>query len=168
MRFVILDFGTAQREALRLAGGGRAAFNMFPAMEKISMEMLAAEEQLFISQGRRGGGSWARLKPDTVRKKGSSKILYTEGAHDKYKPEPPSGENILFKSMTKVGARFQYLKVFKNSIHFGTNRPFAAVHQYGSPARKIPARPFLRFTPGDVDRWNAILSRHVMKPHTIK
>jgi phage gpG-like protein len=78
------------------------------------------------------------------------------------------GDDILEKSLTEPDAPYQVLKIFKDSIHFGTSRPWAGVHQHGSPARNIPRREFMKFTSKDHSRWNDIIARHIIRPHRIK
>jgi phage gpG-like protein len=158
MRFELLDFGTTQRAANKQRASGERALNFMPVMEAIAVDMLAIEETVFTSQGRRGGGRWKALAPDTVRRKGGDqRILFTSG-HENY----GSGDDALFRSVTKPDAPDQILKVFKTTIHFGTKRKYAARLQYGG--KGIPARPFIRFLPTDVARWERWFLRHVMEP----
>jgi phage gpG-like protein len=151
MQFAIFDFGTVIKEATRLSGMAVAGERTREPLIKIYEHMLAAEEALFASQGRRGGGSWQHLKPDTVRRKGSSIILVQTGA--------------LRDSLTKPGAQFQILRIGNTELEFGTSRPDAAVHQTGTRDGRIPARPFMRFTPFDINRWITIINEHLLRPH---
>lgn len=160
----VTDRGTARIVAEKLFAGAELAVNTEPVIAKMIFDIMRITDTQFISEGRRGGGSWARLKPDTIRKKGTAEILKTEGARPKYKSL--EGENLLYKSVTVEGAPFQILKFTRNSFEFGTNRPYAFVHQYGSPKRHIPARPFLRVLPPDQERWNRWIMRHLVTPFT--
>lgn len=167
MRYVeITDFGSARREAERLAGVARASANLQTPFEEIAADMMRIEKIVFDSNGSRGGGRWARLKEETIIKKGNSAILRTEGSAIGYKKLP--GDNVLEKSLTELDAPYQVLRIYKNSIHFGTTRPWAVVHQEGSFKKNIPRRRFMNFLPGDHKRWNGIIARHIIKPHTIK
>ena len=160
-RFALLDFGSAQRLANKQRASGAAATNFQPVMEAIAVDMLRIEEQIFFSQGRRGGGRWKGLAPDTLRQKdGDTRILFTSG-HTNY----GSGDDALYRSVTKPGAPDQILKVFKSTIHFGTKRPYAARQQFGG--KGIPARPFIKFLPSDVNRWEGWMGEHVMKPFMV-
>lgn len=42
-------------------------------------------------------------------------------------------------------------------LEFGSNRIYAATHQFGAPGRGIPARPFLGTSPDDEDEIVAII-----------
>lgn len=153
MEFVVLDVNrSAERVAAKLNLGADRALNNEEPMWNIVEDLFKIEAAIFSSGGRRGGGSWAKLKPDTIKRKGSSEIL--KGTHDES----------LFRSLTEPGAEFQILDVNRTRIEFGTNRPFAYVHQHGSSRRNIPRRPFIRFAPYDYNRWNQILAAHLMVP----
>jgi len=130
-------------------------------MEKIVADMMRVEAITFKSQGRRGGGSWKKLKPNTIRKKGTHEILMTQGAKSNYTGLEP---NALFKSLTEPNAPFQILTITRDSIRFGTDRPYAGAQQYGSWLRFIPPRPFLRFLPTDTHRWRQMIIDHLMEP----
>lgn len=146
MEFLILEFGAKELED-QLLMAGEAAVQTLPVMEEIQTDMFRVEEAIFSSGGRRGGGSWAQLKPDTIKKKNSSKILVDTGA--------------LKDSVTQPGAQFQILEITNLGIMFGTDRPWAVVQQTGSS--RVPARPFIRFLPNDVNRWTGMIARHIMK-----
>lgn len=151
MEYVILDInGGAEKLEARLLASGQKALNLKGPLADITEDMFRIEEVVFNSNGRRGGGSWARLKDDTVRKKKSAVILQDTG--------------VLKRSVTEPGAEYQILDITNEGIAFGTERPFAAVQQSGSPARNIPARPFLRFLPTDISRWNLLILSHLMEP----
>jgi phage gpG-like protein len=162
---VLLDFGDIEREAIRMHGGALAARDTAKPMSLIAFSMLEAEKAVFRSQGRRGGGSWKQLKDDTKRKKGMSKILYTSGANEGYSS---IGDNALFRSVTELGAPYQVLHISDTIIEFGTDRPYAGAHEFGSKRRPdLPKRPFIRFTPYDINRWRGILWNHLLKPFTV-
>src|SRR5215467_9037508 len=162
MKLKVLDFGTAVNESMRLYGTVIAAQNIKPALEDIYVDMIRVEGIIFDSQGRRGGGSWKRLKEETIRKKGSTRLLFTADANYHYKEL--KGPDLLAKSMTERGAQYQVLHTDKSHIVFGTDRPYAAVHQRGKASRGIPARPFLRFLPVDERRWANMIGRWVVAP----
>ena len=141
MEFKLIDFGSLHKVAGELEKLGRNARYTESVLHLIFLDMLKVEEALIRSQGRRGGGSWKRLKKSTVQKKGMSKILYTEGAFPNYSKY---GDNTLVRSLTVEDAPYQIGEFTNNSILFGTSRPWANVVQSGSRKRKIPARPFIR------------------------
>jgi phage gpG-like protein len=131
-------------------------------LEIIRTDMFRIEEALFRSQGKRGGGSWKRLKPDTIRKKGNSKIIYTEGSNSFYSAY---GNNTLVKSLTQKDAPFHSSHIGNHVLSFGTDRPWAESHQYGAPGASIPRRELIRFTPRDQERWIGWLNEYVMQPY---
>lgn len=45
----------------------------------------------------------------------------------------------------------------------GTNIKYAATHQYGSPKKNIPARPFLLFQPEDIQRIRQRFQAYIRK-----
>lgn len=161
LEFHILDpTDSVDKVVAKLEDSAELAINTLFPMEEIVTDMFRVEETIFSSGGRRGGGSWKKLKDDTVKRKGSVDILRGTG-NSKYGDGP--GDK-LFESLTVRGAEFQILDVSRTGIIFGTERPFAAVHQQGSSSRNIPRRPFIKFTPFDIGRWNKILLNHIVKP----
>jgi phage gpG-like protein len=167
MEPIIIDVKhSVTKEAVRLDAVAKQAQNFTTVMERIYLDILKIEHVMFRSQGRRGGGSWARLKPDTVRKKGDWFILRTDRANPGYSKIGKSNSvDTLYNSVTKPNAAYQIWRIEKNALLFGTARPYAGVHQYGSSKRHIPARPFLRFLDTDVRRWDDWMLFHVVKPH---
>jgi hypothetical protein len=166
MEFYITDHESARILGDRLEAVEGRMRDMIPAYTEIMEDMVTITEIQIRSGGRRGGGSYAALKPDTVRKKGTSDILYTAGANDKY---TRFGDDALVKSVaSRDGNEFSVREVTPDGIIFGTDRPYANVHQRGYSAKKIPARPFLQILQGDVDRWETILSRHMLAPLTTR
>jgi phage gpG-like protein len=164
MHFVILDFGTPQKLSRKMVESSELASSMEPVMIQIAADMLETERVIFQAQGRRGGGSWRSLKPDTIRRKGSgTRILFTSEAHHGY----GSGTDALYRSVTQVGAPNQILQIDKNSVTLGTTRPYAKAMQEGSPHRNIPARPFMTFLPSDIDRWERMIAKRIVKPFVI-
>lgn len=159
MEFGLTGDVDAKFVAVLLKSGAKQAVDTRVVMDKIYLDMLRVEAAVFSSQGRRGGGSWASLKPDTVRRKGTTEILM--GGHgDEYGPDA------LLRSVTEPNAPFQILHITKNSVTFGTDRPYAETQQYGSG--RSPARPFLRFTASDRSRWMGMIAEHLMKPFVSK
>lgn len=155
---VLHSFGTEETANMFLRSG-EAAVNAEVPMLKIAEDMMLVERAVFSSGGRRGGGSWARLKADTVRKKGSTEILRTLNAKPGYSRV---GGDALYKSLSDPGTQYQILRITNDSVTFGTDRPYAGVHQKGSASRNIRARPILRFLPTDVNRWQNWLLRHII------
>jgi phage gpG-like protein len=145
----ITDFGSAIAEAERLEGMAANALDTELPMIEIAGDMLRTTEIVFTSRGKRGGGSWKKLSPNTVRRWGPHPILELTST--------------LRDSVTVPGAPYQILEVSNDFIEFGTEVESAGFQQEGT--RKMPARPFLRFIPADFTRWNNILVRHLIKSH---
>lgn len=131
-----------------------------PVMDEIALDMIRVEGMIFKSNGRRGGGAWRNLKPDTIRKKGTTQILRTAGARQGYSSP---GNDALFRSLTVLGAPGQILEITRRRVEFGTSVESASVHQRGAPSVGIPARPILRFLPSDIARWNRMIAEHLLE-----
>lgn len=157
MDFRILDFGDAARVSLRLQHLGRKAETTLEPMEKISLDMLRVEKAVFDSNGRRGGGSWARLKDSTVERKGTTEILRTRGARPGYSA---IGNDALYLSVTEKDAPFQIRRVTGTMIDFGTELDEGMYVQHGT--RNMKARPFLKFTQYDINRWKQMILDHLV------
>lgn len=152
MIFKIIDFEkSAERLAAKMNASAANAIATLPVMGAIEEDIFRIEETIFNSGGRRGGGSWAPLKPSTVKRKGNALILRDSDS--------------LFESVTVPGAEFQILDVSSTHIIFGTDRPWAVVHQEGNAHNR--ARPFIRFLPNDVSRWTTMIARHLMEPFIV-
>ena len=139
------------RVAESLEKAGYRATHLYPVLRLIAKDMMRVEGELFVSQGRRGGGSWKRLRPSTVRQKGNTTILYDTGD--------------LFRSLTRFRAQFQVLNFdTQNGVELGTDRPWAYVHQYGDDRtpQHVPKREFLRVRDRDVEKWSAWLMEYLM------
>lgn len=147
LHFMLSDGGTAETVAARLTANGAAANEMLPVMARIAQNMYEIEAILFRSGGRRGGGSWKRLKPDTIRRKGGdTRILIRTGEMRDSLSEPGHSQNIL--SLTN------------NSVLFGTENIFATYHTFG--AGGLPRRPVMKFAPYDHVRWNRWIAEFLM------
>lgn len=153
MQFEITGQVSADRVATMLKVGAKRGQETRTVMDRIVADMMLTEEKIFASQGRRGGGSWKKLKPSTVARKGTSEILRTRGARRGYSKFPVDS---LFKSLTKVGSSYQVLNVTRTRILFGTDHPYAEVIS--------SQRPFMKFTNNDADKWKAMLAEHLMAP----
>jgi phage gpG-like protein len=137
-----------------MVDSGKRAVDLGPVKYEIALDMMEIVNQVFISEGRRGGGSWKRLAPSTIEKKGHSAILIDTGQ--------------LIESLTVPGAEHQVLTIDESPVgfEFGTDRPWAFVHQYGSEnlVHEIPARPFLKFREKDEQNWRDMIATHILQP----
>ncbi len=109
-------------------------------LDDIADDMMVAIEHTIESQGRRGGGSWAALDADTVKRKagGSTKGILVD-----------SGD--LLRAYTHRGDEHQVLNVTNQTIHLGTTLPYPKAHQFGT--EHVPQRKFINFTQGDRRKW---------------
>ena len=167
MIFTITGSTEARVVSGMLQTGAAQAENTRPVMDRIVVDMLRVEKRIFSAQGRRGGGSWKELAPDTVRKKGVGyqNILRTSNANPGYsKIGGTQSIDTLYRSLTQPGAPYQILGVRNSFIRFGTSRPYAGAHQHGSWLRSIPSRPFLTFLEADYARWTRMIAEHLMEP----
>ncbi len=146
----ITDDGTAKILIDKFIASGERAVDIQPILEIISLEMMDITNTNFTSEGRRGGGSWKRLAPSTIDKKGSSQILVDTGD--------------LVESLTEPDHSMQILNIGLESIEYGTERPWAFVHQHGRRDQSIPARPFLRFLPTDAAKWRDQIGDYILRP----
>jgi phage virion morphogenesis protein len=133
----------------------RTALNMRDArrgMSQIADYLMQITATQFDSQGRRGGGSWRRLTPEYQKRK----------AREGKDPRILHATGVLRKSVTKRRARGQILVINKDSLQFGSNIEYAAVHQRGG-GRGIPARPYLKILPRDRTAIADILGGYIME-----
>jgi len=165
VEIILLDFGDVTREAMRLREGAKAAITTQYVMDKILADMYRIEGEIFKSQGRRGGGSWKGLSDITIKRKGMTDKLITIGMAEGYNA---SGQDLLRKSVTDPTAEYSVGHATKTTISFGTSRPYGFVHQFGSTKRRVPPRPFIKFTGRDIDRWRQMIYDHLLRPHTVK
>lgn len=130
----------------KLRGMAERSEDVAPAFEIIATDIYRIEEQVFLSQGRRGGGSWQFLQPETLERKlargGSPLILIDTGN--------------LMESVTEEGGE-NVLEIGPDTLVFGTTHPAARSMQFGDEERGIPARPFFNFTEFDRQRWARII-----------
>lgn len=143
--------GSIAKEAKRLENAGEGVNELLPVLVRISEDMMRIEKVVFDSQGRRGGGQWKPLKPETIKRKGSNRILHYTGE--------------LEASLTEPGAPNQILRFGSQSVEFGTSDPIAAYHDQGRGSN--PRRPLIKLVPGDIKRWNKMISDYLIRKHKI-
>lgn len=123
-------------------------------LQELAFDMGLIEYQTFIAQGRRGGGSWKKLKESTIQKKiengGDLRIL-----HETHR---------LRDSLVQTRHPEHVQKITKTTLKFGTSVPYAGAHQEGVPARKLPKRPFFKFTAADQKRHARIVLGELLAP----
>jgi phage gpG-like protein len=161
MEFIITDSGTPKIVGTRLTESGDMTLEMNEVMKLILLDMMRANAENIASGGRRFGGSYANLRPNTVIKKGGAEILYTMGSRPNY---TKLGDDTLVRSVTEPDTPYQISKTTNDSVVLGTNRPYAGTHQRGNVERKIPRRPFLVAATQDKERWNRWITDKLMEP----
>jgi len=122
--------------------------NLSPLMKNIAGIMLDSVEENFEKEGR--PEKWASLAKPTIKlrtKKGywPGRILQVRGE---------LAASIINKSD-------------ENSAVVGTNKVYAAIHQFGGDAGrnkkvKIPARPFLKLTENDINQVLNVTKEYLM------
>lgn len=152
-RYLDIEITGVQTVRRQLLRGAAAAANMRPALWEIREDIFRIIRINFISQGRRGGGSWKQLDPRTAAAKArrgqDPRILIATGK--------------LMDSFTRRGSRYMRSAVNKDRIYLDTTLPYADTHQYGDQSRGIPTRPFIRFLPQDKKRWVKMCESHLME-----
>lgn len=76
--FTVIGEEQFAREILRVGERATAA-GVRPVLSKIRRDWILWNREQFASQGARGSGGWAPLKPETVAAKGHSTILLETG-----------------------------------------------------------------------------------------
>ena len=152
--FILHDVGESiPKEAARLINTADALNELLPVLNRIAEDMMLVETKVFHSGGRRGGGSWKKLKDDTIKRKGSTEILVETGA--------------LKASLTRPGAQYQVLSYGNgHQIEFGTDHPYALFHDEGTSGG-IPPRPLIKLVPGDPKRWSRWIVEYIARHHSV-
>lgn len=141
-----IDSAAVERQLAELARRGR---DLNPVMRKIAGSMLDSVEENFEQQGR---PKWKKLAPQTIerrRKKGHwpGKILQATG-----------------QLAASVNARST-----ANSAIVGTNKEYAALHQFGGRTTIggrsifVPARPFLTIPDTDIEDISKMIADYLIK-----
>lgn len=123
MAEIILKLEELQDKLERLS---KILENKTPLLRRIANTMQNTIEESFQSQASPFGEKWKNNATATKRKKRGNKILIQSG--------------LLSQSFTQ--------KVTGSSAQVGTNKQYAAIHQFGGKAGRgkkvsIPARPFM-------------------------
>lgn len=123
MAEIILSIEELQDKLERLS---KALENKTPLLRRIANTMQNTIEESFDKQASPFGEKWKPNAPKTLQKKRGNKILIQSG--------------LLSQSFTQ--------KVTGSSAQVGTNKSYAAIHQFGGKAGRnkkatIPARPFM-------------------------
>jgi phage gpG-like protein len=102
--------------------------------QAVIMFLEEMERRIFAQEASPDGEPWADLHPWTISKKGHSIKLVEE--------------SLLIDSMTNSAAQHAIRETELTGLFFGTNREFAASHQFG--AGNIPQREFAGLSEDDL------------------
>ena len=161
MGYYVTDFGTCKIVGDRMELSAKQVTTMKSVFQRIITDIRENTKEQIATHGGRSGDRYEPLDYRTWVKKGSGRILYTVGARPGY---TKIGGDALVRSVTVKGAAFQIARTSNEGFEFGTDRPYAYVHQHGSAARNIPARPFLHVLPEDVIKWDGMITAHLLLP----
>lgn len=171
MQFRVVTYG-ATTAAANLAQMGANAINARPAFEEIYLTMLDIEDEMFERQGARGQPRWTPLGYRQIvdkRRKGQD-------------PRTLIATGLLRASVTTYRHPMQYTRIERDKIVFGSQRPFAKVHQKGQKQGRdaafntdifgnliprsggVPQRKFIHFTEQDENAFAREILRHVVRP----
>lgn len=122
--------------------------NIRPLMKNISGIMLDSVEENFEAEGK---PKWVGLKPSTIKQR--SKKGYYPGRILQMRGELAASVSSFYDN---------------NSAVVGTNKAYAAIHQFGGNAGRnktveIPARPFLRLGEEEFDDIKKAVLKHFVQ-----
>lgn len=114
-------------------------------MEKVAGLMMVFIGKTFDSEGRRGGGSWARDTEEWLARK-----LYNG-------LDPHIGQATLKlrNAFSEPGSAHQILEILPHSVHLTTDLPYAGTQQ--------EHRPFIKYTPTDVLAMREVVREHLLE-----
>lgn len=117
---------------------GISFVSLAPAAEKIEQVLKAAIKQNFITQGASSGEPWQLLAQSTKR----------DRVRRGFKPGPPL---VRTGALRRAAMNIQFNRsALSQRLTFTVNSPIAAFQNNGT--RRIPARPFFRFSTNDVGK----------------
>lgn len=116
-----------------------------PALKEIGEALLQSTERRFRSQAAPDGQPWAPLSPAYARRKAR------KGRGDLL---------LVYNGYLASTLRYQ---VSGDELMVGSDRQYAAVHQFGNPDQNIPARPFIGLSADDRTDILEILNEHLAR-----
>jgi len=121
-------------------------------MDNVADDMMTDIYQLFQSQGRRGGGSWAPLseKYQIAKLEAGYDVRILFRKHD------------LVRAATVRGAPDQTLEVDESSVYLTVDLDYAEYHMTGTG--RMPARPWIKFTESDKRHWAQMIADQMIAP----
>jgi hypothetical protein len=103
------------------------------------------------AQGRRGGGSWAFLKPDTIRRKAKRGL----------DPRTEFATHDLYNSLTRLAAG-SHVQTSSSSVQFGSDLAYARAQHFGLRSKNLPARPLITIVEGDRKKMAKTILDHIV------
>jgi len=142
-------------------------------LEEAEVYMYGSIEKTFREQGR--PNKWAPWKnPEKLllarmyrHYQGTLKRMKKEQRQELRERVLAKGGQILIDtgrlraSVSGKGGADSVRKLEDTRLEIGTNVKYAPVHQFGSPKKNIPARPFLQFLPEDIKRIVSIFKNYI-------
>lgn len=152
--FITVDVKGERSIAKALNALVKRGGDLTPALGDIGEYLTESTQQRFIDQQASDGTPWEELSSTTLEQK------IKKGERT---------DRILTESGTLADAL--HYKLAKDSLEFGSNEEYAAMHQFGGvtspfsmmPNQDIPARPFLGIAPFERVEIIDILQHHLAK-----
>lgn len=116
-----------------------ATTDLSPAFEAMADDFASIESRRFDAEG----PGWAPLAPSTLKRKKGGQILVETGKLKASVTRRPFG-------VERIGSQ---------DAEFGSNDPIGFYHQHGTP--KMPARPVVKLTQSDRNRWVKYMQQHL-------
>lgn len=115
--------------------------NLQPVFQDVGEYLLLAHDQRFRDQTSPEGDPWVALSEDyrSRKKRNQDRILVLDDI---------------------LGATLRY-QAGDKGLEFGTDRIYAATHQFGRDEADIPARPFLGLAPADEEETLRLIEEHL-------
>lgn len=138
------------RAAHALHNVGKRGADIKDSSYKVRSIFRNAEKERFASNGR---GSWPALKEASRDAK----------ARRNLDPRPMRASNALYKALTAPRARNQTDHRERDELRFGTDLPYAAVHDEG---KSRPKRQLIDLTPAERRKIDVALEKYIAEGTT--
>lgn len=146
--FIIGDKETSER----LTAMGARATDTESAMIEIGRQLQQIAGISMTAQGRRGGGSWQHLKPETIRRKAKRGL----------DPRTEFATHDLYNSLTRLAAGSR-LQIRNDSLTFGSDLAYARAQHFGLRSKNLPARPLITIVEGDRKLMAKTILDHIVR-----
>jgi len=144
----------ASKLTFTIEGMDRRLRDMRPVWGEIHSIFIAFMRQQFKSEGTYAGDRWRPLNPQyaayKMRRYGRQRILHASGR--------------LEESFTSANARDHVYRNGPSFMEAGSRVEYAKAHQYGYPARNLPARPMIaKFTRAEGERVADVVLAYILR-----